>query len=53
MRELIGTAILALAICSFFGWGDVNLCVHTAEKDYCTKEFKPRATQADKQGEQQ
>ena len=49
MRELIGTAIVVLALFSVFGWSDVNLCMHTAEKDYCTKEFKPHPTQAAKQ----
>lgn len=50
MRELVGTAIVVLALFSVFGWADVNLCMHTADKDYCTKEFKPRAAQAAKQG---
>lgn len=52
MRELVGTAIVVLALISVFGWADVNLCMHTPDKDYCTKEFKPRAAQAAKQGGQ-
>lgn len=42
MSELIGTVVIVIAIFSVFGLADVNLCVHTAENDYCTSAFEPR-----------
>lgn len=43
MRELLGTIVLVLVLISVLGVTDLNLCLHTGEKDFCTQKFKPRA----------
>lgn len=43
MRELLGTIVFVLVLISVLGVTDLNLCLHTDKKDFCTQEFKQRA----------